>query len=74
MFLIFLVVLVLFGAKRLPELARSLGRSAVEFKKARREFDDEVKKAEKSLELEDNAAKPQDTIVHPSEKASSEKA
>ena len=31
---IFLIILILFGAKRLPELARSLGRSINEFKNA----------------------------------------
>jgi len=35
--LILLVILVLFGAKRLPELARSVGRSLGEFKKGREE-------------------------------------
>lgn len=32
--LIFLVILLLFGAKRLPEIARGLGESIREFKKA----------------------------------------
>jgi len=32
--LIFAVILLLFGAKRLPEVAKSLGRSITEFKKA----------------------------------------
>jgi len=35
--LIVLVVLLLFGAKRLPDLARSLGRSLGEFKKGKME-------------------------------------
>jgi len=35
--LILFVVLLLFGAKRLPDLARSLGRSLSEFKKGREE-------------------------------------
>jgi sec-independent protein translocase protein TatA len=35
--LIGVVVLVLFGAKKIPELARSLGRSSTEFKKGVRE-------------------------------------
>jgi sec-independent protein translocase protein TatA len=36
------IVLVLFGAKRLPELARGLGQSVNEFKKAKDEFDKEL--------------------------------
>lgn len=36
-FLIFLVVLLLFGAKRLPEIARSMGNAVNEFKKAKNE-------------------------------------
>lgn len=39
--LIFLLVVILFGAKRLPELARSMGRSIKEFKSATRELRDE---------------------------------
>ncbi|MEI8123041.1 MAG: twin-arginine translocase TatA/TatE family subunit [bacterium] len=35
--IILLVVLLFFGAKKLPELARSLGRSLNEFKKGREE-------------------------------------
>ena len=35
--LILFVVLLLFGSKRLPELARSVGKSLSEFKKGRRE-------------------------------------
>jgi len=37
--LILLVVLLLFGARRLPDLARSLGKSLREFKKGREEGD-----------------------------------
>lgn len=44
MFIVF-VVLLLFGAKKLPELARGLGRSLGEFKKAREEFEGEIHRA-----------------------------
>jgi sec-independent protein translocase protein TatA len=37
--LILLAILLLFGAKRIPDLARSLGRSLSEFKKGKEEGD-----------------------------------
>ena len=37
--LIFLVVLLLFGAKKLPEVARGMGQALKEFRKAAREVD-----------------------------------
>lgn len=43
--LIFLVVLLLFGAKRLPELFRSFGKSIREFKKATSEIEDDIRNA-----------------------------
>jgi sec-independent protein translocase protein TatA len=44
--MIFVVVLLLFGAKKLPELARGVGKSMGEFKKARDEFEHEITRAE----------------------------
>jgi sec-independent protein translocase protein TatA len=43
--LIFAVILILFGAKKLPELARGLGTGIKEFKKATREVTDEIQNA-----------------------------
>lgn len=40
--LIFLLIIILFGAKRLPELARSLGKSIKEFKHATQGLRDEL--------------------------------
>lgn len=37
--LVLLAILLLFGAKRLPELARALGKSLNEFKRGREEGD-----------------------------------
>jgi sec-independent protein translocase protein TatA len=44
-FLILVVVLVLFGAKKIPELAKGLGTGIKEFKKATREVTDEIQNA-----------------------------
>jgi sec-independent protein translocase protein TatA len=42
--IILAVILLLFGARRLPELSRSLGRSLSEFKRGRQEgLEDELK-------------------------------
>ena len=43
--LILAVVLILFGAKKLPELAKGLGSGIKEFKKATREVTDEISTA-----------------------------
>lgn len=43
MILIFLVVLLLFGAKRLPEIGSSLGKGLKEFKSSVREVEKELK-------------------------------
>ncbi len=40
--LILAVVLILFGAKKLPELAKGLGQGIKEFKKATREVTEEI--------------------------------
>ncbi len=40
--LIFLAIVILFGAKRIPELARGLGRGIREFKEASREVKKEI--------------------------------
>jgi sec-independent protein translocase protein TatA len=43
--LILALVLILFGAKKLPELAKGLGTGIKEFKKATREVTDEVSRS-----------------------------
>jgi sec-independent protein translocase protein TatA len=44
--LILVVVLLLFGAKRLPELSRSLGKSLSEFKRGRAEGEKDDRKTD----------------------------
>lgn len=43
--IILFIVLLLFGAKKLPELAKGLGRGVKEFKKASDNIKDEVNKS-----------------------------
>jgi sec-independent protein translocase protein TatA len=48
--LIFLVILLLFGAKRIPEIAQGLGKGMREFKKAMRDTQNELTKAQPPAE------------------------
>ena len=52
---ILLIVLVLFGAKKLPELAKGMGQAVKEFSKAKDDFTDELHSAGKP----DVAAQPE---------------
>lgn len=54
--MIFVVILLLFGAKKLPELARGVGKSMGEFKKARDEFEREITRSEEEVRREKDAA------------------
>jgi sec-independent protein translocase protein TatA len=79
--LILAVILVLFGAKKLPELAKGLGQGIKEFKKATNEVTSEIQRAandddynrrqvqyhppEKSIET--TPTQPASTPVQPSE-------
>ena len=46
--IILLIVLLLFGAKRLPEIARGMGRAIHEFKKGIKETEKDVDELKKS--------------------------
>ena len=58
--IIAVLVLVLFGAKKLPTFARSLGKSMGEFKKARDEFEHELHQAQIEAERAAAPAQPQE--------------
>jgi sec-independent protein translocase protein TatA len=49
-FIIIFFVLLLFGAKKIPELARGLGRGIREFKDATREIKDEIEESSKKID------------------------
>lgn len=53
--IIVLVVIILFGAKRLPEIGNSLGKAIREFRKAGKEIQDEVKDVIKDKNNESKA-------------------
>ena len=62
---ILLIVLVLFGAKKLPELARGMGQAVREFQKAKDEFSDELNKAGKTDEKTVRAAQANVPRIEP---------
>jgi len=53
-FWIVLVIILLFGAKKLPELARSIGRSLGEFSRAKQDFEKEMKNAVEDADRKDS--------------------
>lgn len=52
MILIFLVVLLIFGAKRIPEIARGVGKGIREFKDATSEFSRELDMEERRDQID----------------------
>ncbi|TAK67108.1 MAG: twin-arginine translocase TatA/TatE family subunit [Bacteroidetes bacterium] len=54
--LILLIVLIFFGAKKIPELAQGLGKGIKEFRKAARDVQDELEKpADNNKKIEPKA-------------------
>ena len=52
--LIFLIVLLLFDAKKVPELFRSLGKGVNEFRKAKNEWEQDIQDVMNQEPLEDH--------------------
>ncbi len=69
--LLLIIVLVLFGAKKLPELARGMGQAIKEFQKAKDEFSDELHSAGTAPKTE---VRPVSAAVPRIENAASESA
>ena len=60
--MILVVVLILFGAKKLPELAKGLGSGIKEFKKATKDVQDDLQRA-----IEDDDEPPRARPTYPAE-------
>ena len=52
--LLLLVVLIFFGAKKIPELAQGLGKGLSEFRKAARDIQEDVEKEVRHIEPKEN--------------------
>jgi sec-independent protein translocase protein TatB len=57
---IFLLALVIIGPKKMPGLARQLGKFMAEFKRASNEFKNQLETEMMNIELEERAKKPAD--------------
>ena len=53
------VMILLFGASKLPTLARSMGSATGEFKKGRQQVEEELKSVSESASVEEPAAEPE---------------
>jgi sec-independent protein translocase protein TatA len=61
--ILLLIILVLFGAKKLPELARGMGSAIKEFQKAKDEFTDELHSADKADPAKTADVRPPESTV-----------
>ena len=55
--LILVIILVFFGAKKIPELAQGLGKGLREFRKAAREIQDDVERDVRKIEPKEDQPK-----------------
>ena len=58
--LILIVVLILFGGKRIPELAKALGKAQHEYKKAKQALENEAKEIKEVINNEANKEEKND--------------
>jgi sec-independent protein translocase protein TatA len=58
--LILFVILIFFGAKKIPELAKGLGTGMREFRKAAREIQDDIEKDVKQIDTKQSDTKKSD--------------
>jgi sec-independent protein translocase protein TatA len=71
--LIVVVILVLFGAKKIPDFAKGLGQGIREFKKASKEVTDEINSAGNETPASSSASAPANTTPQSQSKPSETK-
>ena len=71
---IMVVALVVLGPKRLPEIARALGKGLAEFRRATSDVTEELHKAQRAIEEEERAAEAAARRATASKKAATIKA
>lgn len=67
--IIIMVVLLLFGAKRIPDLARGLGQGIKEFRKASDDIKKEIDKGKRDIE---ESTRPTEETTRPTEEKETE--
>jgi len=63
--LVLVAVLILFGAKKIPDFAKGLGQGIKEFKKASREVQDEIERAGEEVNAPPRPFQPTPTAEEP---------
>ena len=69
MMVILLIAVLLFGANKIPKLARSTGEAMGEFKKGRQEIEDELQEAQEEVAPDTDAVAPDTDAVEPDAEA-----
>ena len=64
MMFIFLLALIIFGPKRLPEIGRQIGKAMGEFKRASNEFKAQIEQEVRQLEVEAALKKEKEAITN----------
>jgi len=62
LFFIFVLALILFGPRKLPEIGRYIGKAMAEFRRAKSEFTAQIENEVRQLEEESKKMLPQETI------------
>jgi sec-independent protein translocase protein TatB len=63
MLFIFLLALIIFGPKKLPEIGRQIGKALAEFKRASNEFKSQLETEMRQLEVEEALRKEKESIT-----------